>query len=100
MGFEILQKKLAVSYCRGERKFFSKTTPWGLQKILLEKTSPLTGINIIGFFWQTNLSKGMQKRRFVPNLRKVGQILQFVEHKHIILGLYKKLPFYGTLTAF
>lgn len=46
--------------------------------------SPKTGENIIGFYWQTILSKGLQKRMFVPNLNKIGQELRFAERRYII----------------
>lgn len=40
---------------------------------------------IIGLFEPTKLSKGLQKRMLIPNLKPVGKKLQLVEHRCIYM---------------
>lgn len=51
-----------------------------LQKAILycEEKAPKTGVNIIGFFRPTNLSKVLKKEMYVPN--KIGSKKIFQKH--------------------
>lgn len=63
-------------------------------KILLEapktstfrgKTHREMGVNTVGFFWRTNLSKLLLKEVFVAYLKKIGQRFRPIERIYIII---------------